>query len=37
MVFGAIGGSLRLAQQGKLRPLAVTSANPFALLPDLPP
>jgi hypothetical protein len=29
MVFGAIEGSLRLAQQGKLRPLAVTSATPF--------
>jgi hypothetical protein len=37
MVFDAIEGSLRLAPQGKLRPLAVTCANPFPLLPDLPP
>jgi hypothetical protein len=32
MVFGAIEGSLRGVQQGGLRPLAVTSANPFPLL-----
>jgi tripartite-type tricarboxylate transporter receptor subunit TctC len=36
MVFGAIEGVLPLTQQGKLRPLAVTTANRFPLLPDLP-
>jgi hypothetical protein len=28
IVFGAIEGSLRLAQQVKLRPLTITSADP---------
>jgi tripartite-type tricarboxylate transporter receptor subunit TctC len=36
MAFGAIEGVLPLVQQGKLRPLAVTTANRFPLLPDLP-
>lgn len=36
MVFGAIEGVLPLIRQGKLRPLAVTTANRFPLLPDLP-
>jgi tripartite-type tricarboxylate transporter receptor subunit TctC len=36
MAFGAIEGVLPLIQQGKLRPLAVTTANRFPLLPDLP-
>jgi len=36
MVFGAIEGVLPLIQQGKLRPLAVTTANRFPTVPDLP-
>src|SRR5215470_378417 len=36
MAYGAIEGVLPLAQQGKLRPLAVTTANRFSLIPDLP-
>jgi tripartite-type tricarboxylate transporter receptor subunit TctC len=36
MVFGAIEGVLPLMQQGKLRPLAVTTATRFPLVPDLP-
>jgi tripartite-type tricarboxylate transporter receptor subunit TctC len=36
MVFGAIEGVLPLVQQGRLRPLAVTTAKRFPLLPDLP-
>jgi tripartite-type tricarboxylate transporter receptor subunit TctC len=36
MVFGAIEGVLPLIQQGKLRPLAVTTATRFPLVPDLP-
>jgi tripartite-type tricarboxylate transporter receptor subunit TctC len=36
MAFGAIEGVLPLVQQGKLRPLAVTTANRFPLVPDLP-
>jgi tripartite-type tricarboxylate transporter receptor subunit TctC len=36
MAFGAIEGVLPLVQQGKLRPLAVTTASRFPLLPDLP-
>jgi tripartite-type tricarboxylate transporter receptor subunit TctC len=36
MVFGAIEGVLPLVQQGKLRALAVTTANRFPSLPDLP-
>lgn len=36
MAFGAIEGVVPLAQQGKLRPLAVTTANRFPLIPDLP-
>jgi tripartite-type tricarboxylate transporter receptor subunit TctC len=36
MVFGAVEGALPLVQQGKLRPLAVTSATRFPLVPDLP-
>jgi tripartite-type tricarboxylate transporter receptor subunit TctC len=36
MVFGAVEGVLPLVQQGKLRPLAVTTANRFPLVPDLP-
>lgn len=36
LVFGAIEGVLPLLQQGKLRPLAVTTANRFPLVPDLP-
>ena len=36
MAFGAIEGVLPLIQQGKLRPLAVTTAARFPLVPDLP-
>ncbi len=36
MVFGAIEGVLPMVQQGRLRPLAVTTAKRFPLLPDLP-
>jgi tripartite-type tricarboxylate transporter receptor subunit TctC len=36
MVFGAIEGVLPLIQQGRLRPLAVTTANRFPMVPDLP-
>ena len=36
MAFGAIEGVLPLAQQGKVRPLAVTAATRFPLVPDLP-
>jgi tripartite-type tricarboxylate transporter receptor subunit TctC len=36
MAFGAVEGLLPLLEQGRLRPLAVTSATRFALLPDLP-
>jgi tripartite-type tricarboxylate transporter receptor subunit TctC len=36
MVLAAIEGVLPLAQQGKLRPLAVTTANRSPLAPDLP-
>jgi len=36
MAFGAIEGVLPLVQQGRLRPLAVTTANRFPLVPDLP-
>ena len=36
MAFGAIEGVRPLIEQGKLRPLAVTTANRFPPLPDLP-
>src|SRR5712671_5907248 len=36
MAFGAIEGVRPLIEQGKLRPLAVTTANRFPALPDLP-
>ncbi len=36
LAFGAIEGVLPLLQQGKLRALAVTTANRFPLIPDLP-
>jgi tripartite-type tricarboxylate transporter receptor subunit TctC len=36
MLFGAIEGVRPLVEQGKLRPLAVTTANRFPGLPDLP-
>jgi tripartite-type tricarboxylate transporter receptor subunit TctC len=36
MAFGAIEGVLPMVQQGRLRPLAVTTAKRFPLLPDLP-
>ena len=36
MVFGAIEGVRPLIEQGRLRPLAVTTANRFPALPDLP-
>jgi tripartite-type tricarboxylate transporter receptor subunit TctC len=36
MAFGAIEGVLAMVQQGKLRPLAVTTAHRFPLVPDLP-
>jgi tripartite-type tricarboxylate transporter receptor subunit TctC len=36
MVFGAIEGVLPLVQQGKLRPLAVTTANRFPRIPEVP-
>jgi tripartite-type tricarboxylate transporter receptor subunit TctC len=36
MVFGAIEGVLPMVQQGRLRPLAVTTAKRFPLLPDVP-
>jgi tripartite-type tricarboxylate transporter receptor subunit TctC len=36
MAFGAIEGMLPLVQQGKLRPLAVTTTNRFPLIPDVP-
>jgi tripartite-type tricarboxylate transporter receptor subunit TctC len=36
MAFGAIEGVLPMIQQGKLRPLAVTTAQRFPLVPDLP-
>ncbi|HLK81193.1 MAG TPA: tripartite tricarboxylate transporter substrate binding protein [Xanthobacteraceae bacterium] len=36
MVFGAVEGVLPLVQQGKVRPLAVTAATRFPLVPDLP-
>jgi tripartite-type tricarboxylate transporter receptor subunit TctC len=36
MAFGAIEGVRPLVEQGKLRPLAVTTANRFPALPDLP-
>ena len=36
MVFGAVEGVRPLVEQGKLRPLAVTTANRFPALPDLP-
>jgi tripartite-type tricarboxylate transporter receptor subunit TctC len=36
MAFGAIEGVLPLVQQGRLRPLAVTTAKRFPLVPDLP-
>jgi tripartite-type tricarboxylate transporter receptor subunit TctC len=36
IVFGAIEGVLPLIQQGRLRPLAVTTASRFPTVPDLP-
>ncbi|HXZ46222.1 MAG TPA: tripartite tricarboxylate transporter substrate-binding protein, partial [Pseudolabrys sp.] len=36
MFFGAVAPLIPLIQEGKLRALAVTSANRFAALPDLP-
>jgi tripartite-type tricarboxylate transporter receptor subunit TctC len=36
MAFGAIEGVLPMVQQGRLRPLAVTTAKRFPMLPDLP-
>ena len=36
MAFGAIEGVLPLVQQGRLRPLAVTTPNRFPLVPELP-
>src|SRR5258708_3852534 len=36
MVFGAIEGVRPLMEQGKLRPLAVTTASRFPAVPDLP-
>lgn len=36
LAFGAIEGVLPLLQQGKLHALAVTTANRFPLVPDLP-
>jgi len=36
MAFGAIEGVLPLVEQGRLRPLAVTSATRFPLVPELP-
>jgi tripartite-type tricarboxylate transporter receptor subunit TctC len=36
MAFGAIEGVLPLVQQGKLRPLAVTTASRSPLVPDVP-
>jgi tripartite-type tricarboxylate transporter receptor subunit TctC len=36
VAFGAIEGVLPLVQQGRLHPLAVTTANRFPLVPDLP-
>jgi tripartite-type tricarboxylate transporter receptor subunit TctC len=36
MAFGAIEGVLPMIQQGRLRPLAVTTAQRFPLVPDLP-
>ena len=37
MAFGAIEGVLPMVQQGRLRPLAVTTAKRFRCCPTCPP